>query len=374
MAYLIYLIVARAASHLTSHILSLRRKPQSRPPTREPNSMQQAAEARYSAMQRGAARSPSLRASTELPRSSLEADPEYLLAIERQQRQLLDVRLQAQMDANEALRRDNLELASHSAATSRQLRAALRSRDELRHQAAEATALDEAVRAAVSRRSLRAAQALCASLRARVYALEGQVAQLQSAALRDEASRCGVELPPLARAAGGGAGTPCGAETPWGGDALPDTPHSRSPRRLSPPSSPAGGPGVGSEEATRSRPPRRAAPPVSTPVGVSMSRGGGCAGGGGSDRGDRGDRGDGGGSAGHGRCGASEGASSSTPDAAILASFAGALSGVERQVLLTLALTLTVTLNLTLTLTLTTNPNPNGRCCSDSTPSSARPS
>jgi hypothetical protein len=131
---------------------------------------------------------------------------------------------------------------------------------------------------------------------------------------------------------------------------------------------------VGSEEATRSRPPRRAAPPVSTPVGVSMSRGGGCAGGGGSDRGDRGDRGDGGGSAGHGRCGASEGASSSTPDAAILASFAGALSGVERQVLLTLALTLTVTLNLTLTLTLTTNPNPNGRCCSDSTPSSARPS
>ena len=295
--------------------------------------MQQAAEARYSAVYRGAARSPSLRGSTELPRSSLEADPEYLLAIERQQRQLLDVRLHAQMDANEALRRDNIELASQSAATSRQLRAALRSRDELRHQAAEVTALDDAVRAAVSRRSLRAAQALCASLRARVYALEGQVAQLQSAAWRDEAARCGVLLPPMACAAGGG------AETPWGGDAIPDTPRSRFPRRLSPASSPAGSPGaavlgVGSEEATRSRPPRRAAPPESTPDGVSMSRGGGCAGGGGSDGGGGGsDRGDAGGSAGHGRCGASEGASSSTPDAAILASFAGSLSGAERQVL-----------------------------------------
>ena len=113
--------------------------------------MQQAAEARYSAV-------------ASSLRSSLELDASDLLAIERQQRQLLEARLHAQMDANAALRRDNLELASHSAATSRQLRVALRSRDELRQQAAEATALEDAVRAAVGRRSLQAAQALAASL------------------------------------------------------------------------------------------------------------------------------------------------------------------------------------------------------------------
>ena len=349
--------------------------------------MQQAAEARYSAVYRGgAARSPGLRGSTELSRSSLEADPEYLLAIERQQRQLLDVRLHAQMDANDSLRRDNLELASRSAATSRQLRAALRSRDELRNQAAEVTALDDAVRAAVSRRSLQAAQALCASLRTRVYALEGQVAQLQSAAWRNEAARCGVELPPLvAYAAGGGVGTsaavdtsavdtsaaasqcltldqrlapsPCGVDnTPWGGLAIPDTPRSRSPRRLSPPASsppasPAGSPGasvhsgMGSGETTRSRPPRRAAPPASTPDGVSMCQGGGADGGG-----CTGGSGSGGGGGGSGREGASSSppdavpmsmptpgaATLATPDAAILASFAGSLSAGERQVLLNL--------------------------------------
>ena len=293
--------------------------------------MQLAAEARCSAVYRhsGADTStPRMHGSTELPRSaSLKGDPEYLLAIERQQRQLLEVRLHAQMDANEALRRDNLALASQSAATSRQLRAALRSRDELRHQMAEAASLDDAVRAAVSRRSLRAAQALCASLRARVHALEGQVAQLQSAACASD----------------GGETTPCAADTGWGGDAIPDTPRSRSPRKFSSPASPAESPGAavlgrGSEQTTRSRPPRRAAPPVSTPEGLPMTRGGGggggSAGGGGNDGGDGGSGGGGaGGSPGQSPCGASEGASSSTPDAAILASFAGELSAAERQVL-----------------------------------------
>ena len=286
--------------------------------------MQLAAEARCSAVYRHSGTDTSMHGSTEQPRSSLEGDPEHLLAIERQQRQLLEVRLHAQMDANEALRRDNLALASQSVATSRQLRAALRSRDELRHQMAEAASLDDAVRAAVSRRSLRAAQALCASLRARVYALEGQVAQLQSAAC----------------AADGGETTP---DAGWGGDAIPDTPRSRSPRKFSSPSSPAGSLGAavlgrGSEQTTRSRPPRRVAPPVSTPEGLPMTRGGGggggSAGGGGSDDGGGGSGGGGaGGRAGQGPCGASEGASSSTPDAAILASFAGELSAAERQVL-----------------------------------------
>ena len=294
--------------------------------------MQLAAEALCSAVYRHSGADTSMHGSTELPRSSLEGDPEHLLAIERQQRQLLEVRLHAQMDANEALRRDNLALASQSVATSRQLRAALRSRDELRHQMAEAASLDDAARAAVSRRSLRAAQALCASLRARVYALEGQVAQLQSAAC----------------AADGGETTPCAAARPrhdtgWGGDAIPDTPRSRSPRKFSSPSSPAGSLGAvvlgrGSEQTTRSRPPRRVAPPVSTPEGLPMTRGGGgrggSAGGGGSDGGGGGSGGGGaGGRAGQGPCGASEGASSSTPDAAILASFAGELSAAERQVL-----------------------------------------
>ena len=294
--------------------------------------MQLAAEAVYTQRCIHSGADTSMHGSTELPRSSLEGDPEHLLAIERQQRQLLEVRLHAQMDANEALRRDNLALASQSVATSRQLRAALRSRDELRHQMAEAASLDDAVRAAVSRRSLRAAQALCASLRARVYALEGQVAQLQSAAC----------------AADGGETTPCAATRPrhdtgWGGDAIPDTPRSRSPRKFSSPSSPAGSLGAavlgrGSEQTTRSRPPRRAAPPVSTPEGLPMTRGGGggggSAGGGGSDGGGGGSGGGGaGGRAGQGPCGASEGASSSTPDAAILASFAGELSAAERQVL-----------------------------------------
>lgn len=62
--------------------------------------------------------------------------------------------------------------------------------------------------------------------------------------------------------------------------------------------------------------------------------GGGSAGGGGSDGGGGGSGGGGaGGRAGQGPCGASEGASSSTPDAATLASFAGELSAAERQVL-----------------------------------------
>ena len=254
--------------------------------------MLQAAEARCKAIQRGTARSPRLR-DTDLPRSSLEADPEYLLAIERQQRQLLEVRLQAQMDANEALRRDNLELSSHFTITSRQLRAALRSRDELRHQAAEATALEDAVRAAVGRRSLQATQALCASLRARVHALEGQVAQLQSSAWRDEV-------------VGGRADTPSSA-------AVQPSPRVRtwdSPRRLSPPASPAGSTGAAvlgiSSEATRSRPPQRAAPPASTPDAVSNPLLSGPP------------------------------SQMFTPDAAVLASFAGPLSTAERQVLLNL--------------------------------------
>ena len=231
--------------------------------------MKQAAEARYSAVASG------LRSDPEPRRSIFEPDAEHLLAIERQQRQLLNARLHAQMDANEALRRDNLELAAQSAATSRQLRAALRSRDELRHHAAEARALEDAVRAAVGRRSLQAAQALCASLRARVYALEGQVKQLQNSALRDEA-------------VGGGAARPCRVETP----------RSLPPRRLSPHASPAGSPdaavlGIGSET-TCSRPPRQSAPPAATPDGAP------------------------------------------TPDAAVLASFAGSLSAHERQVLLNL--------------------------------------
>ena len=56
-----------------------------------------------------------------------------------------------------------------------QLRAALRSRDELRRQTAEAASVDKAIREAVSRRALQASQALCASLRARVSTLEEQV-------------------------------------------------------------------------------------------------------------------------------------------------------------------------------------------------------
>jgi len=51
-----------------------------------------------------------------------------------------------------------------------------------------------AVRAAVSRRPLRAAQALCASLRTRIYALEGQVAR---GAAADEAARRGVASEPF---------------------------------------------------------------------------------------------------------------------------------------------------------------------------------
>ena len=170
-----------------------------------------------------------------------------------------------------------LALASQSAATSRQLRAALRSRDELRHQMAEAASLDDAVRAAVSRRSLRAAQALCASLRARVYALEGQVAQLQSAAC----------------AADGGETTPCAAARPrhdtgWGGDAIPDTPRSRSPRKFSSPSSPAGSLGaavLGRDRSRQRAADRRDGSHRVHPGGLPMTRsgggGGGSAGGGG---------------------------------------------------------------------------------------------
>ena len=87
------------------------------------------------------------------------------------------------------------ERTSRSLLSPRRSRAsALRSRDELRHQAAEAAQLDDAVRAAVSRRPLRAAQALCASLHMRIYALEGQVVRGVAA---DEAARRGVASEPF---------------------------------------------------------------------------------------------------------------------------------------------------------------------------------
>jgi chromosome segregation ATPase len=141
--------------------------------------MQQAAAARLSAVEsslRGRDAPddllPELRSASGSRNSDGAAD---LVTIERQRRQLLEARLAAQMEANAALRRDNLELASHLTATSQQLRAALRSRDELRRQTAEAASVDKAIREAVSRRALQASQALCASLRARVSTLEEQV-------------------------------------------------------------------------------------------------------------------------------------------------------------------------------------------------------
>ncbi len=141
--------------------------------------MQQAAAARLSAVEsslRGGDAPddllPELRSASGSRNSDGAAD---LVTIERQRRQLLEARLAAQMEANAALRRDNLELASHLTATSQQLRAALRSRDELRRQTAEAASVDKAIREAVSRRALQASQALCASLRARVSTLEEQV-------------------------------------------------------------------------------------------------------------------------------------------------------------------------------------------------------
>lgn len=141
--------------------------------------MQQAAAARLSAVEsslRGGDAPddllPELRSASGSRYSDGAAD---VVTIERQRRQLLEARLAAQMEANAALRRDNLELASHLTATSQQLRAALRSRDELRRQTAEAASVDKAIREAVSRRALQASQALCASLRARVSTLEEQV-------------------------------------------------------------------------------------------------------------------------------------------------------------------------------------------------------
>ena len=105
-----------------------------------------------------------------------------LLTIERQRRQLLEARLAAALEANATLRREKLELTSLLAATSSQLRSAQRSRDELRRHQVEATSLDSAVRAAVSRRSLLSAQAMCQQLRARVGLLDDQIASLRAGA------------------------------------------------------------------------------------------------------------------------------------------------------------------------------------------------
>ena len=105
-----------------------------------------------------------------------------LLTIERQRRQLLEARLAAAMEANATLRREKLELTSLLAANSAQLRSAQRSRDELRRHQVEATSLDSAVRAAISRRSLHASQAMCQQLRARLGLLDDQIASLRAPA------------------------------------------------------------------------------------------------------------------------------------------------------------------------------------------------
>ena len=77
------------------------------------------------------------------------------------------------------------ETTSRSLRSPRRSRAsALRSRDELRHQTAEAAQLDErCAGGGEHRRPLRAAQALCASLRTPIYELEGQVARGAAAEL-----------------------------------------------------------------------------------------------------------------------------------------------------------------------------------------------
>ena len=109
-----------------------------------------------------------------------------LLTIERQRRQLLEARLAAALEANATLRREKLELASLLAATSSQLRSAQRSRDELRRHQVEATSLDSAVRAAVSRRSLLSSQAMCQQLKARVGLLDDQIASLRAAGAKGD--------------------------------------------------------------------------------------------------------------------------------------------------------------------------------------------
>ena len=109
-----------------------------------------------------------------------------LLTIERQRRQLLEARLAAALEANATLRREKLELASLLAATSSQLRSAQRSRDELRRHQVEATSLDSAVRAAVSRRSLLSSQAMCQQLKARLGLLDDQIASLRAAGAKGD--------------------------------------------------------------------------------------------------------------------------------------------------------------------------------------------
>ena len=90
--------------------------------------MQQAAAARLSAVEsslRGGDAPDDLLLELRSASGSRNSDGAAdLVTIERQRRQLLEARLAAQMEANAALRRDNLELASHLTATSQQLRAA----------------------------------------------------------------------------------------------------------------------------------------------------------------------------------------------------------------------------------------------------------